>query len=113
MRLLALVTDAFGGFGGIAHYNRDLMMALAQSTRVSEVVVLPRFAPGPVQEVPAKVRQVAPGTGRVAWSARGLALATQQRFDAIFCGHPYAAPVAAVIAGLLRAPLWVQAHGVD
>lgn len=113
MRLLALVTDAFGGFGGIARYNRDLMVALAQSARVSEIVVLPRLAPGPLHEVPAKVHQVAPSAGRAAWSARGLALAVQQRFDAVFCGHTYAAPVAAAIAGLRRTPLWVQVHGVD
>jgi hypothetical protein len=27
--VLALVPDAFGGFGGIARYNRDLLSALA------------------------------------------------------------------------------------
>jgi phosphatidylinositol alpha-1,6-mannosyltransferase len=113
MRLLALVTDAFGGFGGIARYNRDLMLALAQSPSVTEIVVLPRLAPGPVAGVPAKVCQVAPSAGRVAWSARALALAAQQRFDAVFCGHLYAVPVAAAIAGLRRMPLWVQVHGVD
>jgi hypothetical protein len=83
MRLLALVTDAFGGLGGIARYNQDLMLALTQSDRVSEIVVLPRSA-APVSDVPAKVRQVAPSAGRVAWSARALALAAQQRFDAVF-----------------------------
>ena len=113
MRLLALVTDAFGGSGGIARYNQDLMLALAQSARVSEIVVLPRFAPGPISEVPPKVRQHAPSAGRVAWSARALALAAKQRFDVVFCGHLYAVPVAAAIAGLRRTPLWVQAHGVD
>ena len=59
------------------------------------------------------MRQVAPSAGRVAWSARALALAVRQRFDAVFCGHLYAAPVAAAIAGFRRAPLWVQVHGVD
>jgi phosphatidylinositol alpha-1,6-mannosyltransferase len=113
MRLLALVTDAFGGVGGIARYNQDLMLALAQSAHVSEIVVLPRFAPGPVSEVPPKVRQHAPSAGRIAWSARALALAARQRFDAVFCGHLNAVPVAAAIAGLRRTPLWVQAHGVD
>ena len=111
MRLLALVTDAFGGFGGIASYNRDLISALTQSAHVSEIVVLPRFAAA-VSEVPAKVRQVAPSAGRVAWSARALTLATQH-FDAVFCGHLNAVPMAAAIAGFRRAPLWVQVHGVE
>jgi phosphatidylinositol alpha-1,6-mannosyltransferase len=112
MRLLALVTDAFGGVGGIARYNRDLMLALTQSPHVSEVVVLPRFA-GPATGVPAKVRQVAPSASRVAWSTRAVALAARRRFDAVFCGHLNAAPLAAAIAAFRRAPLWVQVHGVE
>jgi phosphatidylinositol alpha-1,6-mannosyltransferase len=56
---------------------------------------------------------VPPSASRVAWSARALALAARQRFDAVFCGHLYAAPVAAAIASLRRVPLWVQVHGVD
>ena len=42
--MLALVTDAFGGRGGIAQYNRDFLAALASAGR-SKVVVLPRHAP--------------------------------------------------------------------
>jgi phosphatidylinositol alpha-1,6-mannosyltransferase len=112
MRALALVTDAFGGLGGIARYNQDLILALAQSSHVSEIVVLPRFAAS-VPEVPAKVRQVAPSADRVTWSARALALAARQRTDAVFCGHLNAAPLAATIAAIRRAPLWVQVHGVE
>lgn len=29
MRILALVTEAFGGHGGIAQYNRDLLEAMS------------------------------------------------------------------------------------
>jgi phosphatidyl-myo-inositol dimannoside synthase len=112
MRLLALVTDGFGAPGGIARYNRDLMMALAQSARVSEIAVLPRSA-GAASTMPAKVHQLPPRPGRAAWAARALALAAERRFDAVFCGHLYAVPVAAAIARLQRVPLWVQVHGVD
>ena len=42
LRILALVTDAFGGNGGIAQYNRDFLSALARCDRVGEVIVLPR-----------------------------------------------------------------------
>src|SRR5260370_1437039 len=34
-------------------------------------------------------------------------------FDAIFCGHLHLAPLAAIIAGLLRLPLWLQLHGAE
>src|SRR5262245_58818595 len=97
MRLLALVTDGFGAPGGIARYNRHLMVALAQSARVSEIVVLPRSA-GAASPMPAKVHQLAPRPGRAAWTARALALAAERRFHAVFCGHLYAVPVAAAIA---------------
>ena len=44
LRVLALVTDAFGGEGGIAQYNRDFLSALAACERVRDVIVLPRAA---------------------------------------------------------------------
>jgi phosphatidylinositol alpha-1,6-mannosyltransferase len=43
---LALVTDAFGGRGGIAQYNRDFLSALAECGVMVDVV--PRHAPDPV-----------------------------------------------------------------
>jgi phosphatidylinositol alpha-1,6-mannosyltransferase len=112
MRVLALLTDGFGASGGIARYNRDLMTALAQSARVSEIAVLPRLGAA-AATVPAKVHQLAPIPGRGAWSGRALALAAERRFDAVFCGHLYAVPLAAAIAAARRVPLWVQVHGVD
>jgi phosphatidyl-myo-inositol dimannoside synthase len=112
MRLLALVTDGFGRSGGIARYNQDLMAALSQASAVAQVSVLPRFASA-TPALPAKVHQLAPSPGRATWSARALALAAQQRFDALVCGHLYALPLAAAIARLWRLPLWVQVHGIE
>jgi phosphatidyl-myo-inositol dimannoside synthase len=45
MRVLALVPDAFGGHGGIAKYNRDLLRALCAYPTCSEVVVHPPQMP--------------------------------------------------------------------
>src|SRR5688572_28383042 len=42
MRVLLLCTDAYGGHGGIALYNRDLAEALAAHPDVEEVIVVPR-----------------------------------------------------------------------
>ena len=44
--MLAIVTDAFGGRGGIAQYNRDFLGALAETGAVSSITVLPRQAHG-------------------------------------------------------------------
>src|SRR5215510_9086700 len=112
MRILALLTDAYGAAGGIARYNQALLAACSQSAAVTEVVVLPRFA-SMSATVPAKVHQLPPSNHRAAWSARAVALAAQGRYDGIFCGHLNAVPLAAVIAEPLRARLWVQVHGIE
>ena len=45
MRILVLASDAFGGYGGIAKYNRDLIGALCTYPGVAEVVAIPRRIP--------------------------------------------------------------------
>ncbi len=112
MRLLALVTDGFGRSGGIARFNQDLMAALSRSSRVSRTVALPRFAAASAA-TPVNVEQLAPSPGRAAWIARALALAARQRFDAVFCSHLNAVPLAAAVARLRGIPLWVQVHGIE
>ena len=113
MNLLALLTDGIGaGGGGIARYNRDLVTALSVSSRVSGVVLLPRFADAGAP-VPAKVQQLAPCPDRSKWAARAIALSARQRFDAVLCGHLNAVPLAAAIACIRRIPLWVQVHGIE
>ena len=114
LRVLALVTDAFGGRGGIAQYNRDFLSALAACEGVGDVIVLPRAAATPTGKLPYRVRQLAPTQGRLAYSFAALRTASSQRpIDIVFCGHLFMAPLAAVIAKLLRARLWVQVHGTD
>ena len=52
LRVLALVTDAFGERGGIAQYNRDFVSALVRSDGIAEVIVLPRRGTVPAGELP-------------------------------------------------------------
>src|SRR5262245_11344091 len=112
MKLLALLTDGIGSSGGgIARYNRDLVVALSASRRVSRIVLLPRFADAGAA-APAKVQQLPPCPDRRQWAARAVALGARQRFDAVLCGHLNAVPVAAAIASIRRIPLWVQVHGI-
>ncbi len=42
MKVLLLTSDAYGGHGGIALYNRCLAEALVAMPEVTEVVVVPR-----------------------------------------------------------------------
>jgi phosphatidylinositol alpha-1,6-mannosyltransferase len=114
LRILALVTDAFGGRGGIAQYNRDLLSALARCDRVGEVIVLPRCSAKSVGTLPNAVQQLRPVEGRLAYSLAALwTTITYQPIDLVFCGHLFMAPLAAVIARVLNVPLWVQIHGIE
>jgi phosphatidylinositol alpha-1,6-mannosyltransferase len=109
---LALVTDAFGGHGGIAQYNRDFLGALAEVGAVSSITVLPRHAQQRVT-APARITQLPPRPGKLAYSAMALLTALRQGSDVVFCGHLYMAPLAWVIARLTRAKLVVQMHGIE
>ena len=114
MRILAVVTDAFGGHGGIAQFNRDFLTALAGAPSVSQVVVLPRCGRPADGRLPDRIRQLAPAAGRLAYAARALRVAISQgTFDLIVCGHISMAPVATPLAKLLGVPVWIHIHGID
>ncbi len=111
MRIVALLTDGFGGTGGIARYNQNFLAALAQSSSVARIIVLPRFAARAT--IDGKIEHLDPLPGRLAWSLRALRLAIKEKPDIIFCGHIYAAPLAAALARVTSAKLWLQVHGVE
>jgi phosphatidylinositol alpha-1,6-mannosyltransferase len=114
LSVLALATDAFGGYGGIAQYNRDLFQALADSRAVGRVVVLPRIANRNAGRPPSKVIQRRPRSGRVSYSLNALATARREGpFDIVFCGHLYHAPLAAALCKIIDARLWLQTHGIE
>jgi phosphatidylinositol alpha-1,6-mannosyltransferase len=113
LRVLALVTEAFGGHGGIAQYNRDFLSSLAACDSIGEVIVLPRASPMPPGPLPFGVRQLCPVQGKLAYSLASIQAAMRSPIDVIFCGHLHMAPLAAAVAALARARLWVQVHGLE
>ena len=94
MRILFLCTDSYGGHGGIALYNRDLIEALASRADVEEVVVIPRVIRSEIGALPDKVRFIAEAArGTVAY----LRAVARERFrgpDLVICGHVNLLPVA-------------------
>ena len=113
LRVLALVTDAFGGHGGVAQYNRHLLSSLAACDGI-EVIVLPRARAISPSTLPSNVRQLRPVQGRLAYSLAALWIIKAHRpIDIVFCGHLFMVPLAAAITTLLRAKLWVQVHGIE
>jgi phosphatidyl-myo-inositol dimannoside synthase len=110
---LALLTDAYGGHGGIAQYNRDLVSAVVGHAALGRLHILPRHAPGPVQALPPGVTQEPPIGDRARYAAKALAMALAIKPTLIFCGHLFMAPLGAALAKAVRAKLVVQLHGVD
>lgn len=112
VKLLALVSDAFGGSGGIARYNRDLLTALATGPARAVVVIARGGNEGP-DAPPAGIDQRI-SRGRFGFVINLLRAAWREApFDAVFCGHVNLAPAAALVAVLTHRPLWLQLHGVE
>lgn len=114
VRILALVTDAFGGYGGIAEYNRQFLTALSQVSFVEEIVVLPRHGQAKQETLPSRVRQLPAAFNKAAYAFSAVNLAVKNGpFDLVFCGHIAHSALAAVIARQRKLSLWLQLHGID
>lgn len=109
MRVLLLCTDAYGGHGGIALFNRQLVAALAAHPECEEVVVLPRIIVRDQEPVPPKVDFVSGAArGKVAY-LRAVRRVARKPFDLIICGHVNLLRAASLAGGR---PLLVT-HGIE
>jgi phosphatidylinositol alpha-1,6-mannosyltransferase len=110
MNLLLLCTDAFGGYGGIALFNRELTRALAELPERGEIVVLPRLIPNEPEELPEGVTFVRSAARSSAAYARELVRVTRQHaFDLVICGHINLLPLARFAT---KNPLLIT-HGIE
>lgn len=113
MRILLLTTDAYGGHGGIALYNRDIANAFAEMPEVEEIVVIPRNMPLDPERIPGKIRFLQEAVGG---KARYIATALQQarkQYDLVICGHINLMPLAVLLNLYIRAPLALMVYGID
>jgi asparagine synthase (glutamine-hydrolysing) len=140
LRVLVLASDAFGGHGGIAKFNRDLLSALSTQPDVREVVALPRLVPAATGELPARLNYITSGVGgkvryilAVLKAARSLASSQAPIPDGptlVVCGHINLLPAAWLARRLLgkgesrkqkaengkipvRCSLLLVVHGID
>jgi glycosyltransferase involved in cell wall biosynthesis len=111
MRILHLCTDAYGGHGGIALYNRDVIAAMASHPRVDEVVVVPRvIVTGDLEPIPPNVRFIAEAArGRVAYMRALLRVTRGAKFDLVVCAHVNLLPIARLVT---RHPL-LFVYGIE
>jgi phosphatidyl-myo-inositol dimannoside synthase len=111
-----LLTDGFGGLGGIAKFNRDFLQALDACALVERVHALPRLVPQPIEEIipEAVVYDRKAACGRLAFLCC-LASHTwrDERIDLVVCGHLHLLPAAWLVARLRRTRLALIVHGVE
>jgi asparagine synthase (glutamine-hydrolysing) len=114
-RFLSFVTDAYGGHGGIALYNRDLLQALCSFPRCASVVAIPRLMPNPPEPMPAKLAYLtAAAGGKLRYLATVLRVLRDDRgYDLVICGHINLLPLAWLTSWRLNAPLALFIHGID
>ncbi len=113
MRVLLLATDAYGGHGGIALYNRDIVEALVTMQEVDEIVIVPRNAPFPAQQIPDKARFLSAATGGKLSYVKSAVQAARARYDLAICGHINLLPLAVMLQPAIRAPLVLMTYGID
>jgi phosphatidylinositol alpha-1,6-mannosyltransferase len=102
VNVLFLVTDAYGGHGGIALFNRELCAALDGVN----VTVIPRVVRGSVQDLPPHVTFAAEAAESPVKYLRAIAEARRAKPDLVICGHINLLPVA------FGKPLLVV-HGIE
>lgn len=113
MRVLALVTDAWGGVGGIAQYDRDFLEDVSARPEVDEVVVVPRVIARDIQPLPKKVRHVAAAAGSKAQFIRATLAAAREKPDIVVCGHINLLSLAWVASRISGAPLLLLTYGIE
>ncbi len=114
IRVLALVPDAFGGYGGVALYLSDLLAATASNDVVKEVVMLARNPVPGDAALPEKITVCAVRGGK-AGLVLGLfkRLAYDRDFDLVLCGHINFLPLAIAAKLFTRAKLLLMIYGID
>lgn len=115
MRVLAFVTEAFGGFGGIAKYNQDFLTALADHPNCEEIVVMPRLVREANVHAPQRIRVVGEAANKkwrylLGWLR---AIVAGPTCNLVVCGHLNLLPLALVASRRWRVPLVLLIYGID
>lgn len=112
---LALLTDAFGGNGGIAKFNRDLLTAMCSFPACRGVTAIPRLMPNPPEPLPEKLLYVTKGlNSKVKYAAAILELVLKgEKPSLIICGHINLLPIAFAAKKMTGARLALVVYGID
>ena len=107
-------TDAFGGSGGIAKFNRDFLTALSSQPACAGVTATPRVMSGEPGPLPERVKlDAGAARGTLAFLAHVLRAVVRGRYDILVVGHINLAPIALLSSFFRKAPAILIVHGID
>lgn len=115
MRVLALVTDAFGGYGGIALYNRDVLKSLCEHSDISEVVAVSRRATEHSDIYPDNLNYDTTGIDSSLLFLKSVCkiIINNKKFDLILCCHINLMPLAWLIGRVFKIPIVLEIYGIE
>ena len=114
MNVLALITDAYGGNGGIALYTRTILTALSEHPSKPRITALPRVIAGPPGPVPPNVEFLVEASGGKAQYGRVLVKSLlSRRVDLIICSHLHLLPFAWLARRGRRTPVLLFVYGIE
>lgn len=115
MRILFLTIDAFGGYGGIAQYNRDFLKALCSLPQVDQVVALPRTVEAHGESLPPKLSYLENSArGKLIYLCTTLhTTVTVRNFDLVLCAHINLLPLANLVGLIKNCPVVPVLYGVE
>lgn len=115
MRVLVLLTDAFGARGGIALYNRDFLTALTEMPEISEVIAVPRVVTDILGEMPGKLRYIdSAASGKFTYIKTIMAcLVKYKGIRLVVCGHINLLPLAYIVSKIIGVPVLLEIYGID
>jgi phosphatidyl-myo-inositol dimannoside synthase len=115
-KILMLLSDGFGGFGGISKFNRDFLEALDACPSVVRITALPRLIFETIDEVipESVVYDRRSATGKIGFLKRWMARTWQDRqVDLVICAHIHLMPPAWLFARVSGARLVLIIHGIE
>lgn len=114
-RVLALLTDGYGGRGGISKFNRDFLRSMCSAPTSREVVAVPRLIQDPPGPLPAGLTYLTDATNSKPRYLRKILslLRSQEKFDLVMCCHINLLPAACLASLWHRVPLLLVIHGID
>jgi len=115
MRAIALVSDAYGGRGGIALYNRNFLKALCAYPDMEEVIAVPRSVTYDLEEMPQNLFYITTVIdSKLKYLIECLRLTLfGKRVGLIICGHLHLLPFAYLLKLRHKCPVVPITYGVE